>query len=301
MVFMPAIVIRRERHAAVREACAVCGEPMRVGVVDWIRVCDACGFQSSTLEPGASSREQDRVSNAEFDAAIGATRDANFATILDALVRHDTGKRLLDVGCYRGGFLAAARLRGFQVTGIEPTAAVAAETRAGGFTVLDGFFPDVLPHGAAFDVITFNDVFEHIPDPNAAAAACRRHLVSGGLLSVNLPNSEGAGYAIAIFAAQLGVTGPLSRVWQAPFASPHVSYFSPRQLARLMTRNGFVEIERRALPSMHLSGLWTRIGLQPGQSLAARVAQFVGGVAAYPLLRARSDIALQIFRATPLT
>jgi 2-polyprenyl-3-methyl-5-hydroxy-6-metoxy-1,4-benzoquinol methylase len=101
-----------------------------------------------------------------------------------------TVKRMLDVGCHMGNFGRQVKeAYGAEVWGIEPnphTAAVAEK-------VLDkvqiGFFGEdsVLP-AAYFDVICFNDVLEHMPDPWSALRLASRLLAPGGCVVASIPN-----------------------------------------------------------------------------------------------------------------
>ena len=181
---------------------------------------------------------------------------------------------MLEVGSARGWFLEAARARAALPHGIEPERVNAEGAAAAGLSVERGFFPaDLTDHGP-FDVIVFNDVFEHLPDPVEAAVAVERLLRPGGMAVVNLPSSRGALFRLAGVLAMAGITGPLERMWQKGFASPHVSYFAPPNLRLLVERHtGMTFVEQFPLPAVSRSGLSARIsgshrGLLAGAMLA---------------------------------
>ena len=95
---------------------------------------------------------------------------------------------MLDVGCATGDFLKAARDRGWQVLGADPSAArhrvVAGGIRLVGSTVHDA---DVDP--GTLDAVTFWDVLEHVSNPVADLTRARKLLRPGGVLAVTVPNS----------------------------------------------------------------------------------------------------------------
>ncbi|MDH0866846.1 class I SAM-dependent methyltransferase [Mitsuaria sp. GD03876] len=99
--------------------------------------------------------------------------------------------RLLDVGCNTGAFGEAVKAArpGTEVWGVEPDAGAA--ERAGHHLdhVMQGYFGAglTLPEGH-FDVIVFNDVLEHMPDPWAALNHAAPLLAPGGQVVVSLPN-----------------------------------------------------------------------------------------------------------------
>lgn len=102
-----------------------------------------------------------------------------------------TCRRLLDVGCGEGAFGAAVRNQfGAEVWGVDPTDRVAARARAN----LDYFSQTAFPSPQSelplkyFDVVTFNDSLEHLPDPKPALAAAREVLKSDGSLICCVPN-----------------------------------------------------------------------------------------------------------------
>ncbi|HEX6137905.1 MAG TPA: class I SAM-dependent methyltransferase, partial [Casimicrobiaceae bacterium] len=115
------------------------------------------------------------------EAALEPLRRRNFETVLERLAACGAVRgELLDVGCAHGWFLDAARRRGYVASGIEPDAAIAAQAVRRGHTVTHGRFPQALPAGVRFDVIVFNDVFEHLPDPRGALGAVHAALRPGG-------------------------------------------------------------------------------------------------------------------------
>lgn len=203
--------------------------------------CPHCGLLSSNLTPSMDVPAAMSIDEDHRHRALERLRRANFERILDAVdaVRPPRRATVLDVGCAHGWFLDAAARRGYVVSGVEPDASIAAQARARHPQVVTGFFPDALAPEERFDLISFHDVFEHLPDPAAALAACRARLNDGGLLIVNLPSSKGALFRIARALDRCGVHGPFDRLWQRGFPSPHLTYFHPDLLGAFVARAGF--------------------------------------------------------------
>jgi hypothetical protein len=98
--------------------------------------------------------------------------------------------------------------------GNEPDPATAPHARSIGLDVIEGYLTDAPSLQARFDLIAFNDVFEHLPDPKSAALASSACLRPGGMLLLTLPSSKGALFRIARTLSTLGFSGPLDRMWQ---------------------------------------------------------------------------------------
>lgn len=102
----------------------------------------------------------------------------------------------LDVGCSRGGFgLTLREVLGpdARIVGVEAMPEAAAEARQlGGFDeVVDGYFPDALDgRSERFDLISFNDVLEHIVDPWQVLQEVKRFLTPDGAVVAAIPNVE---------------------------------------------------------------------------------------------------------------
>ena len=231
--------------------CDVCGAPTTL-FLGWVSSCGRCGFLASALTPGAGTGVD----------GIEELRRLNFERLLDRLdaVHPLVGTHLLEVGSARGWFLEAVRRRGATVTGIEPELANAEFARSLGFDVVSGFFPDDLPDRGPFDVIVFNDVFEHLPRPGTMLATVAALLAPGGTVAINIPSSDGVLFRIASLMARAGADRLYARLWQKGFASPHVSYFSPRNLELLARRHTPLRlVESFPLPAVARHGLRARI------------------------------------------
>ncbi|NOS80978.1 MAG: class I SAM-dependent methyltransferase [Nitrospira sp.] len=99
-------------------------------------------------------------------------------------------RRLLDVGCGTGTFGASLkRTRQIEVWGVEPFASAAAIAAGKLDRVITGpFEPESdLPAGA-FDCIVFNDVLEHMAEPELALRYAKRLLSAGGTILASIPN-----------------------------------------------------------------------------------------------------------------
>jgi SAM-dependent methyltransferase len=277
--------------------CIVCGKATARERHDWLFRCTVCGFLSSSLEPRINAATA-RIDEEKREHALNSLRRRNFETILDWLA--ETGvkppARILEIGCGHGWFLLAARARGYEPIGIEPDGQIAAIAQANGVNVRRGFFPEATVPGEIFDVVIFNDVFEHLPDPPGVLRAVRNCLAHSGVLAINLPLATGMFYRVSDALGRVGWHGPFERMWQVGFPSPHRSYFSAPQLAALAEQCGFTERARRSMPSLRVSGLWERLCYDPDQSRVAAALMWPLLVGLAPLVRfLPADIGVQLF------
>jgi SAM-dependent methyltransferase len=155
---------------------------------------------------------------------------------------------------------------------------------ANGADIRRGYFPDALDADDSFDAICFNDVLEHIVDVRAAVAACDRHLRPGGLLSINIPNSRGLLYRVALLAKRAGAAGLFDRLWQVSFPSPHVWYFDEAGLSALCASQGLPTVFTGRLPTLTRAGLWQRTHLDRRRPSLSSVAGVAAAWVATPML-----------------
>jgi len=281
--------------------CPCCDAPLLAGWTDWHSRCEDCNYEGASLQPRINETEPSvSLDEGLRREALETLRESNFKELLRVMARHrrpgeDT---LLDVGAAHGWFVKAC-LRAqpaWTAQGLEPDTAVAAHAQAEGLPVLNGFFPQALKPGTRVHAITFNDVFEHLPDLPAMLAACRAHLQPQGLLVLNLPNCRGVFFRVASVLQKLGMSGPLRRLWQEGMPSPHLHYFAPDNLKRLLQRHGFEVVERTSLVSVRREGLMARLRYYPqGRWTATLLGPFLW--LAVPLLqRLPADILVVVAR-----
>ncbi len=134
--------------------------------------------------------------------------------------------RLLDVGCGNGEFLLQARKRGWKVHGLDfdPQAARIAETR--GLNVWVGDYRQAPYSSSSFDVITTNQVLEHVHDPQKFIMCLSSWLRPGGRLWIGTPNFQA--WTRKIYCAD----------WKLLHPPQHLVLVGPLALLRLLTQNG---------------------------------------------------------------
>src|SRR5467141_152875 len=268
-------------------SCPVCESAFRLGRPPWLLRCAECGFRASTLaEQIASPHAHEIIDEHTRSGALSHLRERNFRAILRVLGRlRERRGRLLDVGCAHGWFLRAAHADRWQVVGIEPDLEMARVAAEAGNDVRPGVFPAALSRNEKFDAITFHDVFEHLPDVNAALVSCREALVRRGLLVINLPDARGPFFRLALALASFGIHRPLERLWQKNFPSPHLSYFTAPLLRRLALKHGFHPVYGARLPSVALRGLWSRLRYDRTAGVFGSAVVFLGVCLLLPMLR----------------
>lgn len=167
-------------------------------------------------------------SPAELDRQLANPTFAHRRRRLEARVdaRH---RRILEIGCGDGNFLAFLRRAGWTVHGSEFDARTAEMVlRRHGIRLFTG---DVaggeVPEGALFPVIAAYHVLEHVYHPARWLRGVRRLLAADGVLHLQVPN-------FASLTRRL--TGA---AWASLMFPQHVYFYTPRTLAELLRREGF--------------------------------------------------------------
>lgn len=241
--------------------CSICSSAMLQERENWLRRCPACGFWTSLHKRKERLNDESIVDEAHRKSGLHPLRRENNRNILCRLqeIRKLKNTRVLDVGSAYGWFLEAASEFGADVVGVEPEEVIADVALCSGYKVWKGYFPDVIPSGERFDVIVFNDVLEHLPDPVSALKESWNILNNKGLLVVNLPVSTGILFRIASAASCLNFRLPLHRLWQVDYRSPHLSYFNAGNLGVLASNCGFRLVQSQRLSTVARRGIFSRL------------------------------------------
>lgn len=233
------------------EPCAACGRPdlrlhlrvaKPVGGPDLVPTttefgtapadiyrCRSCGHgQVSPMPSDAALTEAYAESESLDYVNEEAGQRSTARRWLEQIESHTTGRGdLLDLGCWVGYLLSEAEQRGWRAQGVEPSefASEFARRELGVKVATGDLFKVALPT-QAFDVVTLNDVVEHLTAPAEAMAYVRGLLRPGGLVALVLPD---AGSRVA------RITG---RRWWSVIPT-HVQYFTRDSMRVLLERQGF--------------------------------------------------------------
>jgi SAM-dependent methyltransferase len=200
----------------------------------------------------------------QFEGALRHLRFANYRRIMRRLqsLAPVGGRKVLDVGCSSGWFLEVASQVGYECYGIEPDGffySRLASAPPPGARLVQGFFARDLPADwGPFDLITFHDVFEHLPEPAAVLGASRHRLARGGYIVLSLPVADGIVFRLARVLYHLGVKAPLERMFQINYPYPHLFYFTRRSIDLLARRAGFELVAVERLRSFSFRGAYHR-------------------------------------------
>lgn len=121
--------------------------------------------------------------------------------------------------------------------GIEATASQAESASEGhGFDeVLHGYFPDALAgRSDRFDLITFNDVLEHIIDPWSVVDGLHERLTPGGRVVATIPNVQ------YIFNLARLLAGRWDYEDDGILDRTHVRFFTRATCVSLFAERGFI-------------------------------------------------------------
>jgi SAM-dependent methyltransferase len=151
--------------------------------------CRQCGFQFFNPRLAGDAEFYEHVQT----HAVGyyaPNRPENERNVRFAL-RHGY-QSILDVGCGVGFALDAAKRAGLKTYGVElnPTAAATAAER--GHTIFPVLLENLAPEWEGkFDLISLNQVLEHVPDPVSMVRQCVRFLSPKGAVAIAVPGATG--------------------------------------------------------------------------------------------------------------
>lgn len=142
-------------------------------------------------------------------------------------VSHVPGGRLLEVGCGNGRQLERLAHAGWQVEGVDFDERAVQTARRLGLDVRVGDLASARYPDERFDAVILSHVIEHVPDPVALLAECRRILKNGGQLVLATPNCESLGHRT------------FGKAWLGLDPPRHLLVFTARALAKSAERAGF--------------------------------------------------------------
>jgi 2-polyprenyl-3-methyl-5-hydroxy-6-metoxy-1,4-benzoquinol methylase len=166
--------------------------------------------------------------------------------------------RVLDVGCGFGESLGYHLNRGCDAHGVEADANILRVAKRYGLNGRHGLFDPRHYAPQSFDVVTLNQVIEHVVDPAQVLAGIRQVLKPGGLLVLSTPNADGWGARIF---------GDRWIHWHAPY---HLQFFSRKSMACAAEAAG-LELERHVTvtPSAWLDYQWAHLVTYPDPGVAS--------------------------------
>jgi SAM-dependent methyltransferase len=202
-----------------------------------LRRCSSCGQLLSAASAARYAETMEQFNAADFNAPQGrelARRQSvarqRLARIAALIGNRPANLRVLDVGCSRGQFVAAAIAAGYHAEGVEPAPRIAEAARAAGLPVKTGLLEDQHYPEASFDALTLFEVIEHLREPLPLLAECRRVLKPGGILLVSTANAE------SWTAAAMGARWDY---FDMEKDGGHISFYNPRSMARIAAAAGF--------------------------------------------------------------
>ncbi len=172
-------------------------------------------------------------------------------------------RRVLDIGCGTGANLTQPL--GARFPDVE-FVAVDSDVGSIGFANDTNACPNVsfrtdTEGVGTFDLVIASEVIEHVEDPHAFLVALRTHLAPGGRMILTLPNGLGpfewatfvetllrlTGIHAVLLALKRRLRGRRGAVASTDTLaiSPHINFFSYREIRSVMSRSGFEVLEYR--------------------------------------------------------
>ncbi|HEV8713937.1 MAG TPA: methyltransferase domain-containing protein [Candidatus Binatia bacterium] len=232
-----------------------------------IVACTGCGLVFRNPHPSAqapaNAYPQGHYGSARLAALFEAQRELSRrqARFLRRWLPTREEIRIVEVGSFVGGFLAAGQEYGWNMVGVEPEMEVNNFCRRRGQSVFQGTLTELPLEERSVDCIAIWQTFDQLPDPEPTLAAACRLLRPGGILAVRVPNGECFRLAIAWMRKLPRPLASCLRValaWNNLLAFPYLHGYSLRTLDWLLPHYGFTRIAVRPDTLPRLAGAQTK-------------------------------------------
>lgn len=158
-------------------------------------------------------------------------RETQFRFLYEIILREKKRGTILDIGAGTGVFLTKFQEIGWEVYGVElAQEAVSAAKKEYGLTFKSGDFLDFQFSKNYFDVVTLNNVLEHLYKPRKTLVGIHSILKDDGILLITVPNIESLGFKL------------FGGNWYPLQPPRHLYHFSPKTLADILDRLGFAVV-----------------------------------------------------------
>ncbi len=160
--------------------------------------------------------------------------------------------KLLDVGCGSGQFLYEMKNLGLKVNGVEPSDFDEKSSEKYNLNIKKNDLLSAKFPSNSFDLITMNQVLEHVPNPSEIIKEIFRILNKNGTFIVAVPNKRS--FAHKIF----------KKNWYQLDVPRHLFDFSDKILSKELKKAGFkaIKIRHNSRPSQFVISLKRKLNLK---------------------------------------
>jgi SAM-dependent methyltransferase len=196
------------------------------GNIFGLQSCNECGFVFTWPQPANLDEYYPGYYRDYSPLVLRLFRAAQRSQVNSWTRRFGQPGRALEVGCGHGWMLAALRDAGWEVTGLERSAASARFARETlKLPVIVGDLTALGP-GAQFELIILHQVLEHLANPMETLNTCARLLKPGGALTIGVPNLASWQFRFS------------RQHWQHLDVPRHLGHFTPESLRVALDRAG---------------------------------------------------------------
>lgn len=270
------------------KTCVICEGTYLLDVAGVFR-CSQCGIFYSDQNAGFGNPI----------AGMGTIAARNYVIVAEALERVTElrGKKILDVGSAEGGFTELVLKKHGECLGLEPDMAAAQEAIEKKLPLAHVGFESFSGEKKEYDIIVFNDVFEHMQNPLVSLEKSCKILKDNGVILFNIPVSTGFIFNMVRFAARLGVESAYRRIWAMGLSSPHIYFYNERNLKILLKKYQFELVDKGGLVALSTEGMYQRVrstyGPVPALMISALASFFAVVSSMFP-----EDVKYFIFKKT---
>jgi SAM-dependent methyltransferase len=187
--------------------------------------CSGCGLVQLSNDPVPYYREVIRA--AAFSDEMKGFRIGQFGSFIERYSLK--GKKVIEIGCGRGEYLALMQRCGADTFGLEYLEESVMECRKNDLRVSKGFIDDSSYEmdNAPFDAFYILNFLEHLPDPSSTFRGIHNNLAEDAIGLVEVPNFDMI----------------LRNKLFSEFIGDHLFYFTGETLKGLLKLNGFEIVE----------------------------------------------------------